>query len=163
MFLNLLMKKPILTLGILMITTVALQSQGVLKKFSFFNNPKLKATPCRAALVRLDKQIPSNWKVFCEENNLAVEINELQVPAETRELRPLMYRQLANHMVELARLSQADILEKVFIVRVKLMHPKLEINAVSEGRYVAKLATLSSPEFLKDHFKQTVQVKETPK
>jgi hypothetical protein len=161
MLLKLLMKKPMLTLGIMMMATVALQSQGIIN-LSFFRS-KLKPTSCRAALVRLERQVPATWKVYCEDNNLAVEIKELGKPGDPKEVRVFLYRQLANHMVELAKLSQVDILEKVFIVRVKLMHPQLEINAVSEGRYVAKLATIHSPEFLKDHFQQTVQVKETPK
>jgi hypothetical protein len=157
MFLKTFMKNPMLALGILMFGTVALSSMGYL---NIFTNPKLRPTSCRAALVRLERQIPANWKVYCEDNNLSVEIRELQVAPEAPELRAAMYRQLANHMTQLARLSQADILEKVFIVRLRVSHPKLEINAISEGKYVAQLATMTVPDLIKDHFKQTVQVNE---
>jgi hypothetical protein len=46
---------------------------------------------------------------------------------------------------------------------VKIEHSKMEINAITEGKYVAKLATLNSPQAIIDHLKQTVQVKDTVK
>ncbi len=157
MLLKSFMKNPMLALGILMFGTVALGAMGYI---DIFQNPKLRPTSCRAALVRLERQVPANWKVYCEDNNLAVEIREIQVPADVADVRAALYRQLANNMTQLARMSQADILDKVFIVRLRLSHPKLEINAISEGKYVAQLATMTVPELIKDHFKQTVQVSE---
>ena len=74
-----------------------------------------------------------------------------------------MYRQLANYLVEIGRASESDILEKVFIVRLKLMHEKMDVNAVTEGKYIVKLSTLTSPDFIREHLQQTVQVKETLK
>lgn len=160
MFLKLLFKSPMLSLGILMLLTVALGANGFLPIFS---NPKLKPTSCRAALVKIEKAIPQNWKVSCDDNNLTVLIRELQVKEDAQELKAALYRQMANYLVELARISQADILEKVFFIRMEIDHPKMTINAVSEGQYVAKLATLSSPQFIMDHLKQTVQVKDVAK
>lgn len=145
-----------------MILTVWLSSIGMLD-IGLFKNARLKPTSCRAALVKLEKHIPQNWKVSCADNNLNVVINEMQVPADSPDYRPAMYRQMANHLVSLAQLSQADILEKVFIIHMKVTHPKMDIDAISEGKYVSKLATLTKPEFIKDHLKQTVQVKETLK
>ncbi len=133
------------------------------QKWSIFQNDKLVATSCKGVVVKLEKQIPANWKIFCEGNNLAVEINELAVPPEATNLRTLMYRQLANHMSYVARSSHADILEKVYFVRFRLTHPKMVINAVTAGKYIVKLATLESPEHIMTHLKSTVQVKEDAK
>ena len=133
------------------------------QKWSIFHNDKLIATSCKAVVVKLDKQIPANWKIYCEGNNLAVEINELAVPPNATNLRTLMFRQLANHMSFVARSSHADILEKVMFVRFKVIHPKLVINAVTEGKYIVKLATLETPEHIMTHLQSTVQVKEDPK
>ena len=160
MFLNLLWKKPLLTLGVLMFGSVWLGSMGYLP---ILKNPKLKPTSCRAALVRLERQVPGNWKLVCDDNNLTIVVSEQQIKADEKELQAAMYRQMANYLVALARYSQVDILEKVFIIHMKVDHPKMEINAISEGKYVAKLATLDSPQFIMDHLKQTVQVKETRK
>lgn len=145
-----------------MIVTVWLSSIGYLD-IGIFKSDRLKPTSCRAALVKIDKHLPANWKTKCNDNNLDVVINEQQVAADATDFRAQLYRQLANHLVTLAKISQADILEKVFIIHLKLLHPKMEIDAITEGKYVAKLNTLSLPEFIKDHLKQTVQVKETLK
>jgi len=133
------------------------------KKWGIFYNEKLTSTSCGGVLVRIKKKVPKNWKVFCEGNNLAVEIKEVAIPPEASNLQLLMYRQLANHMSFVARTSTVDILEKVMFVRFRLSHAKLEINAVTEGQYIVKLATLDNPEHVMSHLKSTVQVKETIK
>jgi hypothetical protein len=159
---NNLMKKPVLAIGIILFSLFLMQVSKK-EKWGIFHNDRLIPTSCRAALVRIEKKIPANWEVFCEGNNLAVEIDEIGVPEKATNLQPLMYRQLANHMSFIARVSQADILEKVFLVRFKLTHPKLEINAITEGKFIVKLVSLDNPEHIMTHLKSTVQVKETVK
>ncbi len=157
-----LMKKPVLAIGIILFGLFIMQVSKK-EKWGLFQNDRLIPTSCRAALVRIEKKIPANWEVSCEGNNLAVEIKEVGVPEKATNLQPLMYRQLANHMSFIARVSQADILEKVLFVRFKLTHPKLEINAVTEGKFIVKLVSLDNPEHIMTHLKSTVQVKETVK
>lgn len=159
---NFLMRNPVLAIGIIMMGLFLYQVASD-QKWSIFHNDKLVATSCKGVVVKLEKAIPANWKIFCEGNNLAVEINEIAIPKDATNLRSLMYRQLANHMSFVARTSHTDILEKVFLVRFKLMHPKMEINAVTEGKYIVKLATLETPEHIMTHLKATVQVKEDAK
>lgn len=156
---RLLMQKPILAIGILMFSIFMFQVARE-QKWGLFHNDKLLATSCKAVLVRLDKKIPANWKVFCEGNNLAVEINEIGIPPEAKNIKALIYRQLANHMSFVARMSTADILEKVDFVRFRLDHPQITINAVTEGKFIVKLVTLESPEHIMTHLQSTVQVKE---
>lgn len=133
------------------------------QKWGLFHNDKLIATSCKGVIVRLEKNIPNNWKIFCEGNNLAVEVDEIAIPKNAANLKSLMYRQLANHMSFVARSSHTDILEKVFFVRFKLKHPKMVINAVTEGKFIVKLATLETPEHVMTHLQSTVQVKEDVK
>ena len=153
------MEKPILAIGIILFTLFLLQVSRD-KKWGLFHNQKLTATSCSAVLTKLKRKIPENWSVFCEGNNLAVEIKEVAIPETATNLRSLMYRQLANHMSFVARSSHADILEKVFFVRFKVTHPKIIVNAVTEGKFIVKLATLETPEHIMAHLKSTVQVKE---
>jgi hypothetical protein len=159
---NSLLKKPVLTMGILMFS-LFLYQVAKQEKWGIFANQKLIPSSCRGVLVGLEKRIPANWKVFCEGNNLAVEIQEVAIPEKATQVRTLLYRQLANHMSFVARLSQPDILEKVFFIRFKLEHSKLTIDAVTEGKFLVKLATLDLPEHIMAHLKSTVQVKETIK
>lgn len=133
------------------------------EKWGIFHNDKLLSTSCRGVLIGLEKRIPQNWKVHCEGNNLAVEIKELAIPDKASNIRELMYRQLANHMSHVARISAADILERVLFVRFHIVHPQMTLDAVTEGQYIVKLATLENPEHIMTHLKTTVQVKETLK
>ena len=156
------MKKPILTMGIIMFSLFLFQVAKK-EKWGIFHNDKLISTACRGVLIRLEKKVPENWKVFCEGNNLAVEIKEIAIPEKATNIKLLMYRQLANHMAYVARLATIDILEKVMFVRFRLTHPDLTINAVTEGKFIVKLATLENPEHIMTHLKSTVQVQETVK
>jgi hypothetical protein len=159
---NSLLKKPILAMGIIMFSLFLFQVWKK-EKWGIFHNDKFISTSCRGVLVRLEKKVPGNWKVFCEGNNLAVEINEIAIPEKAANLQLLMYRQLANHMAYVTRLATVDILEKVLFVRFRLTHPNLVINAVTEGKFIVKLATLENPDHIMTHLKSTVQVKETVK
>lgn len=156
---NSLIKNPVLAIGILLFGLFLMQVARK-EKWGFFYNEKLTTTSCRGALVRIEKKIPANWRVFCEGNNLAVEIHETTLPADSKDIKLLMYRELANHMSFIARVSQTDILEKVLFVRFKLLHPKMELNAVTEGKFIVKLATLDTPDHIKAHLQNTVQVQE---
>jgi hypothetical protein len=159
---NSLMKKPMLPIGLILFG-LFLSQVARKEKWGIFHNQKLIPTSCKAVIVPLEKRIPGNWKIFCEGNNLAVEINEIAIPEKSVNLKTLMYRQLANHMSFIARSAPADILEKVFIIRFKLDHSGMEINAVTEGKFIVKLTTLETPDHIMSHLKSTVQVKETLK
>jgi hypothetical protein len=159
---NSLMKKPVLTVGIILFGLFLFQVAKK-EKWGIFHNDKLISTSCKGVVIQLEKRVPANWKVFCEGNNLAVEINEIVVPPEASHLEALMYRQLANHMSFVAKVAHDDILGKVDFVRFRLSHPKIEINAVTEGKFIVKLATLETPDHIMAHLKSTVQVKETLK
>ncbi len=156
------MQKPVLGIGIILfgLFITQLSRDGNL---NFLKRDKLQRTSCDAVIVKLEKAVPSNWKVFCEGNNLAAEINEVMIPPEASNLQALLYRQLANHLSFIARTSYTEILERVMFIRIKMIHPKMEINAVTEGQYVVKLATLETPEHIMAHLQSTVQVKETVK
>ena len=131
---------------------------------------------CRAVTVKLDRRIPSSWKTECEGrdfNNLFVSMNIDELPPKDstkdksksekeRLLKVLLYKTLANNMILTAKNSPADNLERTGMVRFKLNHPKLKINALTEGRFLVKLQTLSSPQLIAEHLKVTVQVKEVP-
>jgi hypothetical protein len=156
------MKKPVLMIGIIMFLLFLYQVASK-EKWGIFANSKLIPTSCRCVLVGLERRIPENWKVFCEGNNLAVEIKELAIPEDVENIKPLLYRQLANHMAFLARNSANDILEKVFFVRFHLVHDKMTIDAVTEGKFIVKLSTLENSKHIMTHLKSTVQVKETVK
>lgn len=163
-----LMKNPILAIGILF-SIIFLFQAG--EKFNWWESRRKKLMPssCKAVRVKLDRRIPANWSSKCEGsdfNSLAVEINYPQEKQKKIKdiniLRKLVYRELANDLILIAKNSPSDNLERTNMVRVRFIHPELRVDALTEGKYIVKLQTLKSKELIAEHLKVTVQVKETP-
>ena len=126
-------------------------------------NEKLKARSCNAVLVKVNKRVAANWNVFCEKNSLAAEIDFIFDKAKLKDqknFKRVMYRELANNLVLLAKISPQDNLERTDYVRVKLIHKDLTINALSQGRHIAKFQTLTTPQMIAQHLQATVTVQE---
>jgi len=160
MLLKSIMKNPILVVGILMMS-IFLMTLG--RKEGLFNRSALIPTSCRAVLVKLDRRIPANWSTSCDGNSLTITMNFAEPkdkPIPESDLRKTLFRTLANNLKSVALNSPSDNLERTDIVAVKLIHPRLTINAVSEGKYVVKLATMNDPAMIAEHLKVTVQVQE---
>lgn len=160
MLLKSIMKNPILMIGILM---MAIFIMTVGRKQGWFIRESLIPTSCKAVLVKLDRRIPANWSSECDGNNLALVMKfaeESEKPIAQKELRIVLFRTLANNLKSIALNSPSDNLERTDIVSVRLIHPKMTINAVSEGKYVVKLATMNDPAMIAEHLKVTVQVQE---
>ena len=139
-----------------------LNNKGIMRSVK----SKRNATSCSIARKYLEKRAPKDWKLFCEENNLAVELSiELNKNLKLEKPQKVLaanYREMANNLVFIAKNSPLDILEKVMVIRLKQESDDFLINAVTEGKYIVKLATLKSHELIKEHLKNTVQVQELP-
>lgn len=160
MFMKSLMNKPILIIGIL------LSSVFLMNRYSehgVWNRDRLVPTSCRAVLVMLERRIPENWKTACEGNNLNVVVQHIVLktePTELPKLRRLLYRELANGLILLAQNSPSDNLERTDGVSFRYLHPKLEIGALTQGKFVVKFSTIKNKEMIKRHLQATVKVKE---
>jgi hypothetical protein len=161
------MKNPVLAIGILFMVIFLFQLGD---KYNWMESRKEKLMPssCKAVRVKLDRRIPASWATKCEGgdyNNLFVEFNVTETKNEKsspKNLKALIYRTLANNMILTAKNSPTDNLERTNMVRFRLNHPKVQIDALTEGRFLVKLKTLTSPELIAEHLKVTVQVKESP-
>lgn len=152
------MKKPILLIGILFFTIflLDLSRRGILP----FRKGGIKATSCTSAVVMLNKRVPANWSTECNDNNLTVRILSSVKVNDPKDLSLALYRELANHLIFISKNSLNESLERTFIIRVQLIHKEKELNAITEGQYLAKMATLNRPNFIAQHLKSTVQVQE---
>lgn len=161
MVLKTLMKNPILMIGII---SFSLFIYYATSKGKLGRREALMPTSCKALRVKLDRRIPANWKSECEGNNLAVEIT---LPREEKvldkDLSAYLYRHLANDMISIAKNSPSDNLERTDFVRVRINHPDRQINALTEGKYLTKLATMKDKRLIAEHLKLTVQVQEITK
>ena len=154
MVLRLLAKNPFLVIGVLAALIFLTTYRGKYSLQSRAN--KLIPTSCRALRVKLDRRIPGNWTSLCEGNNLVVEITDTtSLPEGKGEM--VLYRKLANSMVEIAHHSPSDNLELTDTVTVKLHHPRFGLNALTEGKFMVKLQTMREASLIAEHLKATVQ------
>lgn len=162
-----LLDRPVLAIGIILMF-LFLSSLARKSNFSFsFRNEKLIPTSCRAVLVKLNRRIPETWETKCNGNNLTVSIIFESKEKFTKEgidrLRAIMYRELANDMIIIARHSPEDNLERTEFVTIVIDHSSMKINALTEGKFMYKLATIKDKGLLMQHLKATVKVNETVK
>lgn len=148
-------------MGVLLMIAFLLE----LNRRGMFSNRSalLKATSCRAVLQMLDKRVPATWSTSCEGNNIAIEIQKSLQGAQKMELvllKRILYRELANHLTFISRNSPNETLERVKFIRIKLIHAKMDITALTQGQHVAQMATLGDPKFIAEHLKATVNVTE---
>ena len=157
-------QNPFLLIGILMMVIFAATYSG--RHSLRTRTEKLTPTSCRAVRVKLDKNIPANWSTECMENNLVVEIRYPEPrdsPIPKERLQETLFRELANYMKLIALESPDDNLERTDMVTVKLHHPKLTINSLTEGKFLVKLRTMNNPDMIREHLKVTTQVQEVPR
>lgn len=166
MILKTIMKNPVLMIGILFMVIFLMEAN---RKGYIGQREKLVPSSCRAVRVMLDKHIPTNWKTEClgnDFNHLKIEVNyELseKTPTPVEKLRPILFREVANYLIFTAKNSPTDNLGRTRQVQLTLNHKDLTINAISEGQFVAKLATLTDKQLIAQHFQRTVQVQEIKK
>ncbi len=167
MALKSLMKNPILAIGLLFMIIFFFQAG---EKYNWWASRRQKLTPssCKAVTVKLDRRIPANWSTACEGsdfNSLAITVKFPQEADKklTKEddIRKLIYRELANDLIRIAKNSPGDNLERTNIVRVRFIHPQRQIDAITEGRFLVKLQTMTDKNLIAQHLKVTVQVKES--
>ncbi len=141
--------------------------------YLYFNPPQMlkrrrqlfEGTACIAGLIKLEKKVEKNWKTECVENNLKVNIS-VEIPATLKDLnkkRAYFFRELANHLVFISKNTPEANLENIKSIHVILASSDFTVEALTRGIYLVKLNTLKSPEAIKEHLKNTVQVKETVK
>lgn len=136
----------------------------VRKKDGFFakRNEILMAHSCNAVIVKLSRRVPANWSMICSGNTLEIEIaKDFSVHTEDLDhLRKVMYRELANDFMHVSKTSPNDNLELTDFIIIKMNHPGLTLHALTEGKYLARLSTLTDPRIIAEHLKVTVQVQE---
>lgn len=166
MILKSLMKNPIFAIGFLLMTIFLFQlrDKGIFSKRA----ERMIPTSCRAVEVRLAKYMSPSWEISCNDNNLVVVTktdpnvikDELKDP---KELKPVMYKALANIYTSISKYSPNDSLSRTGIVSVRLIHKNLTLNSISEGRHVANIQGMKNLKNLSEHFKQTIRVQEVTK
>tara|TARA_B100000287_G_scaffold295059_1_gene278373 strand:+ start:84 stop:578 length:495 start_codon:yes stop_codon:yes gene_type:complete len=161
MFINKLIKKPILPIAFLL--TYLLIHQLEEKKIINLSERAeiLKATSCRAVLVNLKRRVPKDWLTSCENNILTIEVEKpIKKLKNQKNYKAYLYRELANDIIFTAKSSPVDTLENVTLARFIVKSEKLIIKAAIFGDDLVKFTTMKNKRLILNHFKKTVKVKE---
>ncbi|OIQ19029.1 MAG: hypothetical protein BM556_07015 [Bacteriovorax sp. MedPE-SWde] len=160
------MKNPILMVGFLFLAIFlfGLRDKGFFAKRA----NKLVPTSCKAVMVRLDKYLHKSWDVECDGNNLVINapVDKKIVDPNLKDpklLKPLMYKALANSYISISRYSPPDSLERTMIISVRLIHPHMTLNSISEGKHVSNLKGIKNFKNISKHIRETIQVQEVTK
>lgn len=177
MVLKSLMKNPMLMIGFLFLAIFLFQ----LRDQGYFDqrSAKLIPTSCKAVKVRLDKYLHDSWEISCNENNLEVivpieesviENMEKTFPKEelrTKDHKPFklglqktLFTVMANSYISVAKYSPEDSLSRTDIISLRVIHPILTLNSISEGKHVVNLKTIKNFKRVTKHLESTVQVQE---
>lgn len=156
-----LLKNPILMIGVLLMIIFIFDLR---KKGIFFGREHLKPTFCKGAIIEFEKKAPKGWDIECRDNNLHVEVESVLKPGTKKEnIKKEMYNELANNLMHLSKRTKQDSLGRTFQVLLKLESKTLDLVAITEGKYLAKMAMIQEPKNLLQHIQKTVQVKEISK
>lgn len=154
---KILMKNPVLMIGIILMGLFL----NDLRLKGYFNRDGLIPTSCKASLIMLKKRIPSNWNTSCNSNEMIVKIDlKSKQLHNLAKLKSLIYRELANHLIFIAKNTPEDSLSRVDKIFLYEDTSKIQVLAMTEGKYLVKFKTLKTKTHIMKHLQNTVKVKE---
>lgn len=157
---NSLMKKPMLVIGIIMMVLFiySLRS-GKSGQGFFYNRDVFKSWSCKPVVLMLEKSAPKTWSYTCTESLLKIAVEMDEKLSQTQE-RQLLYREMANGLIYVSKVSPEENLERIPVVQFYLVGTHLRVDGVVSGEELIKFKNISNAELLRQHFKASVQVKE---
>lgn len=160
MLANLLLKKPALVMGILMMGLFIYDySNRSGNKKSIFFRDAFTSWSCKPVVLKLEKTTPKGWSFVCSEENLKISI-ELQATAKSGAEKQLLYREMANNLMFISKVSPEENLERVPIIHLVMIGENYRIDAITSGDDLSKLKHLKDKRFINQHLQSTVNVKE---
>ena len=145
---------------------------GIVLFIIFLNSPTTKDywrkhtqrfTPnaCTAIESRISKKMPSNWDIECPGTVRLILNVEFNKQAKSQaETRTLLYRELANTYMLLAKISNPETMENIRVIEINLKHKSLGIHSESDGQAVVELKSKRTQRDIANHLKLTVKTKE---
>lgn len=155
------LRRPLLPMALIM-TYILFHKMAMSGKLDkFLKRDGLKPVSCKSAMVMLSRRIPKSWDAKCEENNIVIHSNlNPELIKSNDKLKVIMYRELANQLIFVARHSPSDNLEHVEIVKIELHSPELTLQVAMRGNQAVKLATIPTNELLALHLQKHARVVE---
>ncbi len=108
----------------------------------------------------LEKQMPSNWTIKCDKNDLNVTIDSHVMIKTDADLQKTLYSDLARDLKFIAKFSPNDVLDSINLVIVLTKHSKMDILAVAKGQTMQELGRLEKQDDIDQLFQREIKVKE---
>lgn len=167
MFIKGIMKYPVLIAGVLMFSLFLSQETTHIwwKKVWHQISTRYIPSTCNALVDRTELKAPKDWSFDCSGTQLLIITTPFDKDGKAkftshRELRVMMYKEVANNLSRLAKSSNLETLEFLKHIKLILKHKNLEITATTDGQAVAKFAKLKAKQDILDHLRLTVKVSE---
>ena len=158
-----LLKYPVLVIGVILFG-LFLADDNTRKWLKSEGEKRIPST-CRALKSRLESKVPPHWALNCQDKlTLTVELDYIQkkslpLPIHGK-LKNVAYRTLANDLHHFAKLSNPETLVRLARLQMVLRHPKIKIEAISDGESLVKLGKLESKQAISDHLRVSVKIRE---
>ena len=150
------MKYPVLIIGIVFFGLYITNPKT--KEFWENHFGKMKPSTCRVTVERFKKNSQKDWSFHCPSTqSLSIEIKS---ELADKYSRALLYKELANSLSYLGHKTNPETLGYLKKVSVKLIHPKLTIDAITDGPAINQMAQTKDRETLFDILKLSVRTKE---
>ena len=152
------MKYPVLMMGIIMFTLYVTDA----KTQSWWEKAKRRFVPstCDSLVTRMEDKVPKSWKMSCPTVNLLILEYKYESSENLNTVRIKMYKNIANILVQFAKLANPETLEDLKAFRLKMITDKIDIAAQTDGEAMIAFTKLKTQKQIAEHLKLTVKVKE---
>lgn len=153
------LKYPVLIVGIVLFAI-------------FLSNPKTKdywkkvqrrykPSTCDAIVDKIISKVPKNWQLRCESVQLLIlNIEHTKVLNNGLTLKQEMYRELANNLIRLGRLSNLETMSYLQVIQLNIHHPNLTVESVTNGKSLVEILSKKDPKAMARIIELTVKIKE---
>ncbi len=154
------MKYPILAVGVVLFTLYITNP----KTKEYWENHANKFVPnsCEAVKERILKKESKRWKMECPGTVRLIVKVDLTKRSKQMNLSA-QYRELANTLVNLGKLSNPETMSYLKVVEVYISAGSKEIKAITNGQALVELAQKKSQDAIAEHLRMTVKTQEIQK
>lgn len=158
MILSKTLKYPVLIVGIIMFSIFLADEKTKI----WWEKTQRRFIPstCDSLESRLKDKTPKEWTITCPTADLLLLEMNYDSSESLERVRIKMYKNIANTLVEFAKIANPETLEYLNTFRLIIDSNKVRILSETDGEAMLAFRTLKQKEKIAQHLKLTVKVKE---
>ena len=156
------MKYPVLVIGVVLFL-LYITNPKTKEWWSTIGRNRIPNT-CRVIKDRVAPKAPNSWSFECPTTKqLVIDIKYEVLITEPKNLRQVLYKEIANSLTKFGGWSNLETLEFLPILKLNINHPKMTIKSQTDGQAIVELMAKKNKIDIARHLKLTVKVKEIKK